>query len=141
MPFRLLASLFAGFAMTACSPELTHQSQPIPPPGANASVEEGPQEQRLDEVVIQIREALQDRSRPLEIATYRLPQGATWPAVAQHYGKLIAWPRDPRLADHLRGAQARAWRSDDRIFAIALIETPTPGAAREAPLLVVATAE
>jgi len=127
--------------MTACSPELTHQSQPTPPPGAHASVEDGPQEQRLDEVVIQLREAVQDRSRPLEIATYRLPAGATWPAVAEHYGKLIAWPRDLRLAEHLRGAQARAWRSDDRIFAIALIDTPTPGVAGDAPMLVVATAE
>ena len=35
--------LLLGFAMTACSPELTHQSQPTTPPGARASVEEGPQ--------------------------------------------------------------------------------------------------
>lgn len=128
--------------MTACSPaDLNTDRMPALPAGAQMSTEEGAQEQRLDEVVIQIREALQEDRRPLDIVTYRLPVGADWAAVSAHYARALTWPRDMRLADHLRGAQARAWRKDGHVFAVALIETPVPGQPTTQPLLVVANAE
>lgn len=122
--------------MTACAPRAEHA--PPPPPGAQVSREEGPQEQRLDSVVLEIRDALQDKARPLQVVSYRLPAGAAWPEVAAHYDRAVAWPRDGRLADHLRGAQARAWRQDGKVVAIALIEGPLPGGDPR-PLLVVAS--
>lgn len=131
--------LMLGLAMNACSPEPVTRGPPAPPPGARPSVEEGPQEERLDEVVLQLRNAVQDPARPLQIATYRLPAGAGWAAVSAHYDTAVGWPRDRRVADHIRGAQARAWRGEGRVVAIALIDTPTPGMADAEPLLVVAT--
>ena len=115
---------------------------PTPPASARATVEEGPQEQRLDQVVIEIRAAVQDKARPLQIETYRLPVGTAWPTVRDHYGASLNWSRDTRLADRLRGAEARAWRNGDRVFAVALIDRPVPGADGPVePLLVVAHAD
>ena len=142
MPFQHLPILLMGLVMTACSPDLASNPFPPPPANARASVEEGPQEQRLDEVVIQIREAVQDRDRPLQVETFRLAPGADWEAVSGHYGAAFDWPRDQRLADHLRGARARAWRKGERVFAIAMIEQPIPGKGTVGePLLVVARSD
>jgi hypothetical protein len=142
MTLHRLASLAAALiAMTACAPKAQAERHPPPPTGAHASVEEGPQELRLDNVVLQIRQAVQDRRRPLEVVTYRLPPGVAWTSVRNHYDQALGWPHDPRLPEGLRGALARAWRKGDREFAIALIERPVAGADEPRPILVVAASD
>lgn len=118
-------------------PTAEAKAPPVPPAGALASVEEGPQEHRLDEVVLQLREAVQDPARPLDVATYRLPAASDWAAVSAHYGR-TGWTPDPRLAPSIRGAHARAWKQDGKVLAVALVDAPLPGRDPR-PLLVVAT--
>ena len=136
MPRRLVLAVAALLSLTACMPSA--HAPPPPPPGAEAIVEEGPQELMLDSVVLQIREAVQDKRHPLKVDTYRLGEAADWPAVSAYYEKLLARPRDRRLAEQLRGAHARAWREGGAVVAVALVDGPLPGADRR-PLLVVAS--
>ena len=143
MPLRSLAPCLALFVMAACSspPGLQERRLPVPPPGAVATIESGPQEQRLDEVIVQVREAVQDPKDPLKIVTYRLPPGSDWAAVSTYYEQAVSWTQDTRLAENLRGAQARAWRHDGEVFAIALVVEPVAGGAVEPPRLIVATSD
>ena len=138
MPARLTLLSLVAYAMTACTPAAPDARIPPPPPGAQASVEEGPQELRLDDVVLQVREAVQDKAHPLDVTTYRLPAETSWPAVSAHYAQRLAGAQDRRLADSLRGAHARAWTRDGHVLAVALIPGPLPGRDPR-PLLVVAS--
>lgn len=124
--------------LAACAPPAT--TRPSPPPEAQPLAEPGAHDQRLDDVIQEVRDALEPRYGRLEIEAYRLPAGAALPTIAAHYdAALRSWTAEPALPRHIRAAQAQAWRKGGTVLAIALIETPVAGEQSDYAVLVVAT--
>ncbi len=121
----------------ACAPAT--EATPAPPADARPLTESGPHEQRLDDVTQELRDALEPRYGRLEIEAYRLPDSATFPAVAAHYqGQLSAWSAEPALPRQIRAAHGQAWKRGKAVLAIALIGAPVAGVQSDYAVLVLA---
>lgn len=138
MPPRWIAMAAAPVLVAAaCAPAT--QATPAPPAEARLLTESGAHEQRLDDVTQELRDALESRHGRLEIKAYRLPADANFEAIAAHYrGQLAGWSAEPALPRRIRAAQGQAWKRGKAVVAIALIDTPVPGAPSDYAVLVLA---
>lgn len=140
MPTRWIATMTAiPILLTAACAPATNSARAAPPSDARPLAEPGAQDQRLDDVTRELRDALETRHGRLDIEAYEVPTRMTWPEVAGHYQtELGDWDVEPALPEQIRAARARAWKRQDALLAIALIDTPVAGEQRDYKVLVVA---
>lgn len=133
MTARWIATM-AALSTIACTPAAA--PPPSPPAQAQPLTEAGAHDQRLDDVVQELRDAL---GTQLAVKAYKLPAGTAWPAVDAHYrGALSGWVDEPALPERIRAAHADAWKQGGDLLAIALIDTPVAGEQSDFAILVVA---
>lgn len=140
MPTRWIATMavIPVLLTTACAPPASI-APPSPPAEARPLTETGPHDQRLDDVIRELRDALETRYGRLEVKVYKLPAGSGWTGVVGHYqGALAGWSPEPALPEQIRAAHARAWKHDGNLLAIALIDTPVAGVQSDYAVLLVA---
>lgn len=129
--------LFAGAVPTA--------AQPLSPPREALPLSEpGPHDQRLDEVIQELRDALEARHGRLEVKAYKLGPGARFADLATYYqDALPGWEVERALPESIRAAKARAWKRggllSSGVLAIALIDKPVAGEKLDYKVLVVAS--
>lgn len=140
MPTRWIATMAAlPVLLTAACAPADHAMPPAPPADARPLTEPGAQDQRLDDVTRELRDALETRHGRLDVQAYKVPTRMTWSEIAGHYQVALGdWEVEPALPEQIRAAQARAWKRHDALFAIALISTPIAGEQSDYKVLVVA---
>lgn len=140
MPTRWIATMAAiPVLLTAACMPTTNTPPPAPPADARPLTESGAQDQRLDDVTRELRDALEARHGRLDVEAYKVPTRATWQEIAGHYqAALNDWEVEPAVPEQIRAAQARAWKRHDALLAIALIDTPIAGERSDYKVLVVA---
>lgn len=132
---RLAVLTAAGLLVAACSPGVP----PPPPANAEALASGGAYDERLDDVTLELRDALEVRYGTLNVRAYRLPSPTAWPSVNAYYqGALSAWNAETTVPNAVHGAHGRAWTNGRAVFAVALIDKPVPGEDRDYKVLVVA---
>lgn len=137
MAGRWVAIMATVLLTTACAPPAA--PPPIPPAEAQPLTQPGSHDQRLDDVVKEVRDALEPRYGKLEVQAYSLPAGAAWPGILAHFeAQRPNWKVEPRLPSRIRAAQAKAWKRDRDVLAVALIDTPVAGERLDYTILVLA---
>ncbi|MBP2301083.1 hypothetical protein [Azospirillum picis] len=126
-----IAVLLPACAPATPTPPLPAEARPISGSGAY--------EQRLDDVIGELRDALDARYGRLEVRAYRLPAGAGWPGIAAHYqAALHGWDAEPALPGRMRAGRAQTWKRHGDVIASAFIDTPFAGQDSDYTMLVVA---